>query len=210
MSLLAAIAVALGLFYLINRVEGHVRFVPLLAGLVLLYALGKALHLSPLILMLVCGPVVEQPAPARVERAPAGVAQHRLREDPGRVQGHRRGTRPSPPRVLLPDARLLDGGKPYGGLASLGDRRCNHRRHLREPNRHPEAAAEPDRRRLVWLAPRGLITVLLFLTAAETGKLAGFPFGAVMLVVLVTASATAFAHRGASPAPAGVSERVTE
>ena len=53
-----------------------------------------------------------------------------------------------------------------------------------------EAAA-----RLLWIAPRGLITVLLFLSAAETGKLEGFPFGAVMLVVLATAALTALAHR---------------
>ena len=53
---------------------------------------------------------------------------------------------------------------------------------------------------LVWIAPRGLITVLLFLSAQETGKLAGFPFGAVMLVVLVTAAMTAIAHRGSGHA----------
>jgi hypothetical protein len=37
--------------------------------------------------------------------------------------------------------------------------------------------------------------VLLFLTAAETRLLDGFPFGAVMLLVLVTATVTALAHR---------------
>jgi NhaP-type Na+/H+ or K+/H+ antiporter len=49
---------------------------------------------------------------------------------------------------------------------------------------------------LVWIAPRGLITVLLFLSARDTGKLERFPLGAVMLVVLVTSAITAFAHRG--------------
>ena len=38
--------------------------------------------------------------------------------------------------------------------------------------------------------------MLLFLSARETGKLDAFPFGAVMLVVLVTSALTAFAHRG--------------
>ena len=59
-----------------------------------------------------------------------------------------------------------------------------------------------DIAQLVWIAPRGLITVLLFLSARDTGKLDDFPFGAVMLVVLVTAALTAFAHRGAGHAPA--------
>jgi hypothetical protein len=54
---------------------------------------------------------------------------------------------------------------------------------------------QPDAAILVWVAPRGLITVLLFLSAAEGGRLDGFPFGAVMLVVLITATLTAFSHR---------------
>jgi hypothetical protein len=50
--------------------------------------------------------------------------------------------------------------------------------------------------------------VLLFLSARETGKLDAFPFGAVMLVVLVTSALTALAHRGEAqverqPAPQG-------
>jgi hypothetical protein len=49
--------------------------------------------------------------------------------------------------------------------------------------------------RLMWIAPRGLITVLLFLAATETGALGPFPFGTVMLVVLVTATLTALAQR---------------
>jgi len=57
----------------------------------------------------------------------------------------------------------------------------------------------------VWIAPRGLITVLLFLSADSTGKIDGFPFGAVMLIVLVTAALTALAHRGAAqPAAAEI------
>ena len=51
----AAVAAALGLYVLINKLEGHVRFLPMLAGIVCLYAIGKELHLSPLVLVLVCG-----------------------------------------------------------------------------------------------------------------------------------------------------------
>ena len=54
-----------------------------------------------------------------------------------------------------------------------------------------------DKRILTWIAPRGLITVLLFLAVLETGKIPGFPLGAVMPVVLATSAATALAHRGA-------------
>ena len=58
--------------------------------------------------------------------------------------------------------------------------------------------------KLMWIAPRGLITVLLFLSAQDTGKLAAFPFGSVMLIVLATAALTALAHRGARAGPAAV------
>jgi potassium/hydrogen antiporter len=55
---------------------------------------------------------------------------------------------------------------------------------------------------LLWIAPRGLITVLLFLSAKDSGKLDAFPFGAVMLIVLATATLTALAHRQTTkPAP---------
>jgi hypothetical protein len=56
---------------------------------------------------------------------------------------------------------------------------------------------QPDARILTWIAPRGLITVLLFIAAADAGKLHGFPFGAVMLVVLATSAATALSQRAA-------------
>jgi hypothetical protein len=61
--------------------------------------------------------------------------------------------------------------------------------------------------RLLWIAPRGLITVLLFLNAAASGELKHFPFGSVMLIVLVTAALTALAHRlatSSSEAPADI------
>ena len=56
LSLVAAVVAALALYYFINQIVGHVRFLPLLAGLVCLYAIGKELHLSPLIVVLVVRP----------------------------------------------------------------------------------------------------------------------------------------------------------
>ena len=66
---------------------------------------------------------------------------------------------------------------------------------------HPEGCCGRTRvAQLVWIAPRGLITVLLFLTARDTGTLEHFPFGAVMLIVLATSALTALAHRGSTHA----------
>jgi NhaP-type Na+/H+ or K+/H+ antiporter len=71
---------------------------------------------------------------------------------------------------------------------------------------------QPHARALTWIAPRGLITVLLFLAARDAGELEDFPLGAVMLVVLATSAATALGRRYAepvmskSPPPAALSE----
>lgn len=209
-SLLAAVVAAVGLLYLINRIEGHVRFLPLIAGLVLLYAIGKAAHLSPLILVLVCGLLLNN---------------HRL------IDGF-------PPLNRLVREGYEDTLAEFKGLVveltfavksffflMLGYWTDVH--HMTEWRAWAVAGAvvvliypvrravlrllrQEDAVRLTWLAPRGLITVLLFLAAAESGALGSFPFGAVMLVVLVTAAATGLAHRDQGAAPVAGLERVAE
>lgn len=209
-SLLAAVAAAIGLLYLINRVDGHVRFLPLLAGLVLLYALGKAAHLSPLILVLVCGLLLNN---------------HRLLD---RVPSLRKLVRDGYEETLDEFkglvAELTFAVKSFFFLM-LGYWTDVH--HMTEwqawavagavlatiyPVRHAvlRLLGQGDAARLTWLAPRGLITVLLFLAAAQSGALGSFPFGAVMLVVLVTAAATGLAHRDRGAAPVAGLERVAE
>jgi hypothetical protein len=195
-SLVAAALVALLLFFLINRVEGHVRFVPLLAGLMLLYAVGKGLHLSPLVLVLVCGLLLNNPhllERTRWLRTLHGKGYDRtLAEFKGLVAELTFATK-SVFFILLgywTDVQHMLDWRAWAlaavmfvtiyasramilGLLEVG--------HVRQ---------------LLWIAPRGLITVLLFLAAMETGRFQGFPFGAVMLLVMSTAVVTALAHRG--------------
>jgi len=196
LSVLAAALVALLLFFLINRIEGHVRFVPLLAGLMLLYAVGKALHLSPLVLVLVCGLLLNNPhllERTRWLRAMHGKGYDRtLAEFKGLVAELTFATK-SVFFILLgywTDVHHMLDWRAWALAAAmfaiiyasramiLGLLEVGHVR------------------RLLWIAPRGLITVLLFLAAMETGRIDGFPFGAVMLVVMSTAVVTALAHRG--------------
>jgi NhaP-type Na+/H+ or K+/H+ antiporter len=49
------------------------------------------------------------------------------------------------------------------------------------------ALCPADSAALLWIAPRGLITVVLFLNLPEPLRIAHFPTGTVMLVVLTTA-----------------------
>jgi len=205
-SLAVALLVAPAMFFFINRLEGHVRFLPLIAGIVFLYGAGKALHLSPLVLVLGCGLLLNNPHLGRWSPRLSAVRgedyDQTLKEFKGLV------------------AELTFAAKSFfflllGYWTDLGTMRAVHAWAI--------AAAvfgvvyvsrfailrllrQPYARVLTWIAPRGLITVLLFLAARDAGKASDFPLGAVMLTVLATSAATALAHRAlrpAAPAAAG-------
>ncbi len=194
-SLVAAVAASLALYYFINQIVGHVRFLPLLAGMVFLYAIGKELHLSPLIIVLVCGLLINNPHliewNAKLRSMHSADYDQTLKEFKGLVVELTFATKglfflllgywTNVSQMLSQTAWLIAGT----GLAIIYGSRWVILRLLRQP----------DASRLLWIAPRGLITVLLFLSAAETGRLDQFPFGAVMLIVLATAALTAFSHR---------------
>jgi hypothetical protein len=194
-SLVAAIAAALALYYFINQLDGHVRFLPLIAGLICLYAVGKELHLSPLILVLGCGLLINNPHligwNARLRSLHSDHYVQTLKEFKGLVAELTFATKSffflllgywtNIAQMISQEAWIVAGA----GVLIIYGSRWLILKLLRQ-----DAAG-----RLLWIAPRGLITVLLFLSAAETGKLEGFPFGAVMLIVLATATLTALAHR---------------
>jgi Na+:H+ antiporter len=196
LSLVAAVLAAIALFYFINQIVGHVRFLPLLAGLVFLYAIGKELHLSPLIVVLVCGLIINNPNlvtwHAKLRGMQNETYHQTLREFKGLVAELTFAMKSffflllgywTDVRSMLSIEALLVA---VAGIAAILATRWLILKALRR-----EGLPQ-----LVWIAPRGLITVLLFLSARETGKLDAFPFGAVMLVVLVTSALTALAHRG--------------
>jgi len=196
-SLLAAVAAALALYYFINQIDHHIRFLPVLAGIVFLYAIGKALNLSPLIVVLVCGLLINNPHlvtwHAAMRRIKAPDYDQTLREFKGLVTELTFATKSffflllgywtDVGQMLLREAWLVAAA---GVLVILVSRWI-----ILKLLRQQEIA------QLVWIAPRGLITVLLFLAAREAGMLDTFPIGAVMLVVLATSALTVLAHRAA-------------
>jgi potassium/hydrogen antiporter len=199
LSLVAAVLAGLGILYLINRVQGHVRFLPLLAGLALLYAIGKELHLSPLVLVLVCGLVLNNthllgtPALQRLVRPGYDATLHEFKNLVAELTFAVKSFFFLMLGYWTDVSTMLDWRAWAVTVAAVG---------FIYPARLLVLAAvrQPEASRLLWLAPRGLITVLLFLTAAQVPGLEAFPFGAIMLVVLVTAAATAMAHRGMADA----------
>ena len=197
------------MFFFINRLEGHVRFLPLIAGIVFLYGAGKALHLSPLVLVLGCGLLLNNPHLGRWSPRLSAVRgedyDQTLKEFKGLV------------------AELTFAAKSFfflllGYWTDLDTMRTMHawviaiavfgvvyvsRFAILRLLRQPYARA------LTWIAPRGLITVLLFLAARDAGKATDFPLGAVMLTVLATSAATALGHRALQPAaPAAAAKPV--
>jgi Kef-type K+ transport system membrane component KefB len=196
-SVAVAAVASIVLYALLNRMRGHVRFLPLLAGIALLYAAGKALHLSPLIVVLAGGLLLNNPhlldRLPRVRRLHAPEYEQTLREFKGLVAELTFATKSffflllgywtDLAHMAEPKAWIVAGAI----VAVIYATRLGLLAALRQP------AAD----RLVWIAPRGLITVLLYLAAAEAVDLSDFPFGAVMLVVLTTSLLVAQARRGA-------------
>jgi potassium/hydrogen antiporter len=200
MSIVAALLAAVALFYFINQITGQVRFLPLLAGLVLLYAIGKELHLSPLIVVLVCGLLINNPHLVTWHSTLRGFQtpqyEDTLKEFKGLVAELTFATKSffflllgywTEVREMLSIESWLVA---VAGISFILFSRFAILALLRR-----KAIAQ-----LLWIAPRGLITVLLFLSARNTGELGTFPFGSVMLVVLVTSALTALANRPAKAA----------
>jgi NhaP-type Na+/H+ or K+/H+ antiporter len=59
--LVLGVAVALGVYWLVCHLEGNVKFIPVLSALILVYALADAMHLSPLLIVLILGLTLNNP-----------------------------------------------------------------------------------------------------------------------------------------------------
>jgi len=196
LSIAVALVASVALYVLINKVDGHVRFLPLLAGLVCLYAIGKELHLSPLIFVLVAGLVIGNPhlldAVPRLKRLHSVDYDATVREFKGLVAELTFAAKAFFFLLLgywTDVEHLLRNPLAWAIAAAIVGFIFVSRRLLLRLLRIDDAAS------LTWIAPRGLITVLLFLAASEGAALAAFPIGVLMLTVLATSSLAALAHR---------------
>ena len=191
LSLLMAVSCAIGLTLLMLRIEGHIRFIPLLAGMFGLYAAGKLLHLSPLIMILLFGLALNNPTlitrfrPFRNwidESYPATLREFKLFtvELTFAVRGFF--------FILLgywTDLSTLNSLHAWiTAIVVLLVIYASRYAILRLAR---VDLADP----LTWLAPRGLITVLLFIATKEAIELPAYIDGTIMLVVLISGSLTA-------------------
>lgn len=197
LSLLLSLICSVGLVLILMRMEGHIRFVPLLAGLFGLYAAGELLHLSPLIMVLLFGLVLNNPN-----------VLSRLPFTKGWVDESYEATLDEF-KVLVQELTFAVRGFFFillGYWTELSDLAAwqawvaaalalvviyGGRLALLRLAGHRAAAT------LLWIAPRGLITVLLFLHVKGAQALPGYFAGAVVIVVLVSTALVALARRKA-------------
>ena len=179
---------AIILYWLISRIEAHVRFVPMIAGIALLYAGAKLLHLVPLVIVMVVGLILNNfvlvkplPLVRRIRSYNFGeeldTFKHLVAEATFVIRTFF--------FVLLGYSTLISDliHTQVWILASMlvacyliprvaivyfcaGDKRI-----------------EP----LLWFAPKGLITILLILSIPKSELIENFPDGAVMLLILMSA-----------------------
>ena len=234
--LLLGAALGLAMTWLVSHLEGHVKFLPLIFALILVYGAAKAVDLSPLLIVLVLGLMLNNPQLLQ------GLAQ-RWRTSP-RATPPTKGTAATRFGRLAAARRIL--GRLLGRLHSDHfDSELDKLKHLTAEAtflvrtffflllgyeteltdlvdlrawalalllvalifglRWPlmrwlsgDAAAQP----LVWAAPRGLITVLLFLSLPESVVPADFPPVVLILVVVISSLVMAVGFRRAGPANA--------
>lgn len=210
LSLLLAVICSVGLVLVLMRIEGHIRFIPLLAGLFGLYAVGELLHLSPLIMVLFFGLALNNPSLITRIRPLRGWTDKKYRPTLNEF------------KVLVKELTFAVRGFFFillGYWTDLSDLASLHAwlaaililgvvylgRHLALKALQVDLASA-----LTWIAPRGLITVLLYFSARKALDMPSFMSGTVVLVVLISAALVAIAQRihvaneaGEKPKPVG-------
>lgn len=194
LSLVLSVVCSVGLVLVLMRIEGHIRFVPLLAGLFLLYSAGELMHLSPLIMVLMFGLVLNNSK--LLMRV--GHLKHWVDDSFEDTL--------SEFKVLVLELTFAVRGFFFillGYWTELSDLLAYQawlaaavvlaviygaRYVLFKLNR------QPDGQSLQWIAPRGLITVLLFLTAKEKLDLPSYLDGTVLIVVLASTALVTLAR----------------
>jgi len=184
--LLTSIVCALGLVLLLMRISGQVRFIPLLAGLFGLYAIGELMHISSLIMVLLFGLALNNPQ--LITRIP--FLSHWIDES--------YDTTLDEFKMILIELTFAIRGfffillgfstkleaifswSAWFAAMLILSVIYSSRYLLLKLRNHTQVDA------LTWLAPRGLITILLYLSAKEVWPLPEFLDGTVVIVVLTS------------------------
>lgn len=194
--------IGLAVYWLVGHLEGHVKFLPLIFALILVYAGAKALHLSPLLIVLVLGLMLNNP--------------HLLRRLPAlqRLHSDHYGAELDKLKHLTAEATFLVRTFFFLALGYSTDLGA-----LADAQTWMLALALVAAvlalrwpllwlfngrvtRPLLWAAPRGLITVLLFYSLPPQILPPALGEGVLILVVLLSCVVMAAGFRRDAGAPA--------
>jgi potassium/hydrogen antiporter len=188
--------IGVAVWWLVGHLQGHVKFVPLIFALILVYAGAKALHLSPLMIVLILGLMLNnphllmrirwlQPLQSSHYFAELDKLKHLTAEATFFVRtffflllGY------STDLDTLADLRTWAVALSLVAAIFL----------LRLPVLWLTGGPRGTRP-LLWAAPRGLITVLLFYSLPAGLVPEAFPKGALILVVLLSCIVMAIGFR---------------
>lgn len=171
--------IGLAVYWLVGHLRGHVKFLPLIFALILVYAGAKAMHLSPLLIVLILGLMLNNP--------------HLLRHVRwlDRLHSDHYGAELDKLKHLTAEATFLVRTFFFLLLGYSTDLDT-----LADPLTWGVAVALVVaifglRWPLFWASPRGLITVLLFYSLPAGVVPPQFPEGALVLVVLLSCAVMA-------------------
>ncbi len=197
----------LGMIWLVGNLEGNVKFLPLIFGLVGVYAAAQVMEMSPLLIVLVLGLMLNNPHLLRRVR---GLARLQSTHYPAELLRLKHLTAEATFLVRTFFFLLLGYST---DLATLADLRAWGVAllivagvfGLRWPllwllnGRRPQP--------LLWAAPRGLITVVLFYALPADVLPAAMPHGELILVVLLSCVVMALGLRRKAAPRADASAR---
>jgi NhaP-type Na+/H+ or K+/H+ antiporter len=201
-SVAVGLVVGAVLYVLINRLTGHVKYLPIVFALMALYATGKTFHLSPLVLVLAFGLLLNN---AFLLRRFEWLRRHEGEDFEATLAQFKQIVAEGAFIVRTFFFLLLGYSTVLTDLAAWAAWVAAFAVLLAAyATRAPLLAliARADLEPLLWVAPRGLITVVLFLQVPEAMRVPGFPVDALMLVVLASAAILSIGIRTGSPAAA--------
>lgn len=188
LSLAVGFISAITLYWLISRIEAHVRFVPMIAGIALLYAGAKLLHLAPLVIVMVVGLILNN----FVLVKPLPLIR--------RIRSYNFGEELDTFKHLVAEATFVIRTFFFvllGYSTLISDLMSVHVWIIASavvacyiiPRAGLLFFFSIDKRiePLLWFAPKGLITILLLFSIPDSEVIENIPNGAVMLLVLMSA-----------------------
>ena len=187
--------IGVAVWWLVGHLQGHVKFVPLIFALILVYAGAKALHLSPLMIVLILGLMLNNPhLLMRIKWLQPLHSNHYWAE----LDKLKHLTAEATFFVRTFFFLLLGYSTDLGTLVDLRTWAVALALvvaifALRLPVLWLTGGGRT--RPLVWAAPRGLITVLLFYSLPAGLVPEAFPPGALILVVLLSCVVMAIGFR---------------